>query len=298
LLRPPGRNDFLRGQISDAISLDATASVSTAYFTNVSGQMADNDLWSPWKPYDNLTKIDNTYMGNYNGGDHRDANGAVGMDGEWHKFHSTQSLRLGRIPCTARGLDSQEQIGILAAYTGPIYYSHPQTTAEGMPFEHRHPTQFIPDNLQLQRFLHAPREHQPTKTTNEALASPQTSATPISTSETQPSTSQAVNFESESEEDNGVHSLNYIGNHQASDSRKRSREQEQGHANQPGRAQKRLQANEYLQSSSREWNFSSMEEADAYLTSHGHSTILEIANKYLLSRGHPLFASRGQQMPL
>jgi hypothetical protein len=85
-----------------------------------------------------------------------------------------------------------------------------------------------------------------------------------------------------------VHSLNYIGNHQASDSRKRSREHEQGHANQPGRAQKRLQANENLQSSSREWKFSSKEEADAYLTSHGHSTILEIANKYLLSRRHPL----------
>jgi hypothetical protein len=178
LLRPPGLTDFLRGQTSDAISSNATASVSTVYSTNLLGQMADNDFWSPWKPYDNLTKIDNTYMGNYNGGDHRDANGAVGMDGEWHQFHPTQSLRLERTPPTARGLDSQEHIGILAAYTGPIYHSHPQTTAEGMPFENRQPTQFVPNNLQLQPFLHAPREHQPTKTTNEALASPQTSATP------------------------------------------------------------------------------------------------------------------------
>jgi hypothetical protein len=49
--------------------------------------------------------------------------------------------------------------------------------------------------------------------------------------------------------------------------------------------------NETLQSSSREWKFSSMGEADAYLTSHGHPTILEIANKYLLSQGHPLICT-------
>lgn len=103
------------------------------------------------------------------------------------------------------------------------------------------------------------------------------------------STSQAtVNDESNSEEDNGMHSLNHIGNRQAPNSMKRRRGQEQDNANQPGRSQKLLRTNESLQSSSREWKFSSMEQAGAYLTSHGHSTILGIANKYLLSQRHPL----------
>jgi hypothetical protein len=105
----------------------------------------------------------------------------------------------------------------------------------------------------------------------------------------QPNTFQAtVDGESDSEEQSKVDSFTYIGPSQASKSRKRSCEQEENNANQPERPQKRLRASESMWSSSREWKFSSMAEADAYLTNHGHSTILEIANKYLLSQGHPL----------
>ena len=97
-----------------------------------------------------------------------------------------------------------------------------------------------------------------------------------------------------------MHSGNHIGHRQPSKSRKRSREQEQGNATPSECPQKRLRANENLRRSSREWKFSSMEEADAYLTSHGHSTILEIANKYLLSQGHPLICierTQGASLP-
>jgi len=410
-LQPPGLNDFIRGQPPYT-----TTSITTAYSTALPQEEAANGVQSHWNPYDNNSKFDENYKGR---DQDRQANGAVGMDGEWRQFRSPRSLRIGGSEQIARGMDCHKWTGISAAYNGPIYHSRFQTNAEGVPFEHRHPTQSLPDKLQPQPFLHIQKAHHPTKTTNEVLVSPQNSATPICTSENassasrtqqrtlapsnqqaiqtchqasatpiphrpyteedfygirkggrlmedkktwdvlteinhhpafnrvynrpalppnpnpkstnstgisnfkwygdlvkaldatdrrllqefivvskhyastgqlppQPSTSQAINVESENEEDNGVHSLDYIGNHQASDSRKRSREQELDLANQPGRSQKRLRANENLQTSSREWKFSSMEEADAYLTSHGYSTVLEIANKYLLSQGHPL----------
>lgn len=114
----------------------------------------------------------------------------------------------------------------------------------------------------------------------------------------QPSTSQAtIDDDSDSEEHNGVNSPTYDGYRQTFKSRKGSHEQDQDHTKQPKSSQKRLRMNENLQSSSREWKFSSMREADAYLTSHGNLTILEIANKYLLSQGHRLFPLKGQRVP-
>jgi hypothetical protein len=145
-LPPPGVNDFLRGQTPIP-----TVSISMPRSTHVAQEKARNGLHSPWTPYDNNFEIDNTFVGN-NNETHQDSNakGAVGMDGEWHQFRPSQSLQIGKVPRTARGMNSQDETEISASYTGPIHRSHSQVNAEGGPFEHQLPTQLLLGNLQLQ----------------------------------------------------------------------------------------------------------------------------------------------------